>query len=459
MELIVKVTSPGLQLPLSDLLRSPLGLDVWEVKPDHLILRAAEAQIDRLARMGYGMEQLQDVAAHLSTFATDEAIAGYHSAAGLEQDLRRLAEARPDIAEIKEIGRSIEDRAIPRAAHRRAPRWGCAQGPLHGLPPCARVDRGGGALPARQGAGGAGGRAADRWLVVQGGDLGRTDGQSGRPRAQPRRATTLRKNRRSNPDGSFGVDPNRNYGYMWGILNVPTSSHVPSDETYVGPRAFSEPETRAVRDLIACDRFSGVITYHSYSQLILYPWGYTEKPISDNHDRELMVQLAGDMQALIGDVHGVVYTPQQSSELYPTAGDTTDWTYGIYGIPSFTIELRPRTHQEGGFILPASQIQPTWRKTVRRPSGSSSSSLRRRSDEHPTLNLRAARRPTSVSELGDAENISKTYLIRILHLALLAPRHRRGNPRGDGRSGAGAGEAGAAAPGKLGGAAAIDRSF
>jgi carboxypeptidase T len=111
MELIVKVTSPGLQLPLSDLLRLPLGLDIWEVKPDHLILRAAEAQIDRLARMGYGVEQLQDVA-HLSTFATAEAIVGYHSAASLEQDLRQLAEARPDIAELKEIGRSIEGRPI-----------------------------------------------------------------------------------------------------------------------------------------------------------------------------------------------------------------------------------------------------------------------------------------------------------------------------------------------------------
>jgi hypothetical protein len=38
-----------------------------------------------------------------------------------------------------------------------------------------------------------------------------------------------------------GVDPNRNYGYMWGILNGPTSSHVPSDETYVGPRFLGAP--------------------------------------------------------------------------------------------------------------------------------------------------------------------------------------------------------------------------
>ena len=58
-----------------------------------------------------------------------------------------------------------------------------------------------------------------------------------------------------------------------GRLDVPTSSHVKSDETYVGPRAFSEPETQTVRDLVGCERFAGVITYHSYSQLILYPWG------------------------------------------------------------------------------------------------------------------------------------------------------------------------------------------
>ena len=169
-----------------------------------------------------------------------------------------------------------------------------------------------------------------------------------------------RKNRRPNPDGSVGVDPNRNYGYMWGTLNINTSSHVPSDETYVGPRAFSEPETRAVRDLIGCELFRGVITYHSYSQLILYPWGYTNQPITDPTDRDQLVNLAQRLQQLIRAVHGMVYTPQQSSQLYPTAGDTTDWTYGIYGIPSFTIELRPRTQAEGGFILPPDQIQPTW---------------------------------------------------------------------------------------------------
>jgi carboxypeptidase T len=169
-----------------------------------------------------------------------------------------------------------------------------------------------------------------------------------------------RKNRRRNPDGSVGVDPNRNYGYMWGTLDINTSSHVPSDDTYVGPHAFSEPETRAVRDLIARELFRGIITYHSFSQLILYPWGYTSMPITAPADHDQMVELANQMQQLIRDVHDVTYTPQQSSQLYPTAGDTTDWTYGIYQIPSFTIELRPHTWAAGGFILPPEQIQPTW---------------------------------------------------------------------------------------------------
>ena len=103
-----------------------------------------------------------------------------------------------------------------------------------------------------------------------------------------------------------------------------------------------------------------MITYHSFSQLILYPWGHTSAPIADPADHGRLVRLAHRMQELIQNVHDTPYTPQQSSQLYPTAGDTTDWTYGIYQIPSFTIELRPRTQEEGGFILPAAQIQPTW---------------------------------------------------------------------------------------------------
>ena len=359
MNLIARVTSSGPQKPLGDILRVPLGIDVWEVKPDHLILRGTEAQLDRLSAMGYFVEQLEDVERHLSAFATAAAAEQYHSAAGLEEELRRLAEARPDIAELKEIGRSIEGRPILalRIGDRRggvpkllfmgchhAREWIAVEVPF--LLVKELVERADEApIAGWLGSG-------EIWVAPMvnpdGHEHSRTE------------ARLWRKNRRRNADGSFGVDPNRNYGYMWGTLDIPTSSHVPSDETYVGPRAFSEPETQAVRDLVGCERFAGVITYHSYSQLILYPWGYTEKPIPDLQHREQMVAMAGEMHDLIEAVHGKIYVPQPSSELYPTAGDTTDWTYGTYGIPSFTIELRPRTFEEGGFVLPADQIMPTW---------------------------------------------------------------------------------------------------
>jgi carboxypeptidase T len=359
MDLIFKVTTSDPQRPLSRLLQLPLGLDVWEVKSDHLVVRAGEPQAERLRQMGYEVEQLQETQRLLSTFATAEAIAAYHSFASVEAELQELAELEPDVVELQEIGRSIENRPIrvlrigERSGNTRkvllmgchhAREWISVEVPLllarhlvehvHQSPVQEWLSQG------------------EIWVAP----MVNPDGHE-HCRTENR---LWRKNRRHNPDGSIGVDPNRNYGYLWGTLDIPTSSHVPSDDTYVGPRAFSEPETRAVRDLIGRELFSGVITYHSYSQLILYPWGYTEDPIPNRADRDRMVNLAAQMQELMRGVHDVVYTPQQSSALYPTAGDTTDWTYGIYGIPSFTVELRPQNFAQGGFLLPPEQIQPTW---------------------------------------------------------------------------------------------------
>lgn len=365
MDVIVRVTSPNPEAPLSAVLQTPIGVDVWEAKPEYLILSASEAQAERLRSMGYDVEQLQATETYLShamaasASAAAAATATYHSAETLEQDLRGLAEQAPNIAELRQIGQSVEGRPI----------WALRIGDRHGSDRkllfmgchharewiAVEVPY----LLAEHLVTNAGSSPVSEW-ITQGelwvAPMVNPDGHE-HSRVDNR---LWRKNRRPNPDGSIGVDPNRNYGYMWGTLNVGTSSHVPSDPTYVGPRAFSEPETRAVRDLIARELFRGVITYHSFTQLILYPWGYTASPIADPNDRNRMTALATRMRDLIQGVHGTAYTPQQSSQLYLTAGDTTDWTYGVYGIPSFTIELRPRTVEEGGFILPPDQILPTW---------------------------------------------------------------------------------------------------
>jgi len=171
-----------------------------------------------------------------------------------------------------------------------------------------------------------------------------------------------RKNRRANSDGSFGVDLNRNYGYMWGTDNV-GSSPMPSSDIYRGTTPFSEPETDAVRRLFAGRDFRAVVSFHSYSQVILYPWAYTTQP--SPMDAELS-GLARTMSGLMAAVRGTVYSYGQSASGigYTSNGDTTDWTFGVAGIPSFTIELPPADVDEGGFFNDEAEIDGIFRENL-----------------------------------------------------------------------------------------------
>lgn len=82
-----------------------------------------------------------------------------------------------------------------------------------------------------------------------------------------------RKNRRLNTGGSYGVDLNRNWDDHWGTVGT---SHTPSSDTYCGTAAFSEPESKAVSSYsLSVGPIVGAIDYHSYSQLILRPYGWT----------------------------------------------------------------------------------------------------------------------------------------------------------------------------------------
>jgi hypothetical protein len=167
-----------------------------------------------------------------------------------------------------------------------------------------------------------------------------------------------RKNRRLNGDGSIGVDLNRNYGYRWGGAG---SSGWPGDETYRGPAAFSEPETQVVRDFVqAHPDITAAITFHSYAELILYPYGYTytdQPPDMNADDLRAFRTLAGRMAASNG------YTPQQASDLYTTSGDTVDWLYGAQHIFGFTFEMYPRNYNPG-FYPPGAVIERETQRNV-----------------------------------------------------------------------------------------------
>ncbi|HPE42545.1 MAG TPA: M14 family zinc carboxypeptidase [Bacteroidales bacterium] len=127
-----------------------------------------------------------------------------------------------------------------------------------------------------------------------------------------------RKNRRNN-GGSWGVDINRNYGFMWG-LDDNGSSPNPSSETYRGPEAFSEPEIQNIKQFVEEHEFMIALNYHSYSNLLLYPWGYTNAPCPDD-------AIFYAHATLMTRDNRYVYGPG-SSTIYPTNGGSDDWMYG-----------------------------------------------------------------------------------------------------------------------------------
>ena len=88
MNIVYTVSSDSPQAPLAQLPNLPLGLDIWQVRGDHVVLRADEPQAARLRQIGYTTEEIVETETHISTFTTAEAIAAYHSAETLEGDIR-----------------------------------------------------------------------------------------------------------------------------------------------------------------------------------------------------------------------------------------------------------------------------------------------------------------------------------------------------------------------------------
>ncbi|MEI6455495.1 MAG: M14 family zinc carboxypeptidase [bacterium] len=143
-----------------------------------------------------------------------------------------------------------------------------------------------------------------------------------------------RKNRQNNGGGYYGIDLNRNYSYKWGYDDVGSSPY-PYDETYRGPDAFSEPETQAMRDFCMEKNFKLAMNYHTYQNIVIYPWAYKTELTSDS---TLELEYAAFFTKQNGYNSG---TPGQI--LYNTNGDASDWQYGEQSsktkIFAFTTEI------------------------------------------------------------------------------------------------------------------------
>ncbi len=158
-----------------------------------------------------------------------------------------------------------------------------------------------------------------------------------------------RKNRQPNAgSSSIGTDLNRNWSWQWGCCGGSSGSF--SSETYRGATAFSAPETQRVRDFVNQRVVGGVqqiktgIDFHTYSELVLWPYGYTTAntaPGLTADDEATLRTLGIDMASTNG------YTPEQASDLYIADGTIDDWLWGQHKIFGYTFEMYPRTANPG----------------------------------------------------------------------------------------------------------------
>ncbi len=183
------------------------------------------------------------------------------------------------------------------------------------------------------------------------------DGYLYNERTDPNGGGNWRKNRKNNGGGAFGVDNNRNYEYfidgnandgMWGGEGASAN---PNNDTYRGTAPFSEVENQAMKWFVEQHDFVMAFNNHSFSNLLLYPFGYAEQtPTVEN-----------DLFAAIGDelVSKNGYNNILSSELYAAAGDSDDFMYGTVGthdkIYAYTPEIGSAFWPPSNQIIPISQ--------------------------------------------------------------------------------------------------------
>ncbi len=176
------------------------------------------------------------------------------------------------------------------------------------------------------------------------------DGYHYNEQTNPNGGGFWRKNRRNNGGGSYGVDPNRNYGpeYMWNAPNGGSSTD-PNDDTYRGPAPFSEPENQAIDQFMRAHVVKSALNYHTYSNLLIYPWGYLSQ---ENGDSLIYRDWAYDCTATN---HYDMGTDLQTVQ-YATRGNSDDYMFGDTTKPS-TFTMTPEVGTTG-FWPTQSEILP-----------------------------------------------------------------------------------------------------
>ena len=149
-------------------------------------------------------------------------------------------------------------------------------------------------------------------------------------------STMWRKNAHAEGGNTFGVDINRNYPFNWNRCGGASDSK--GNDAYRGTAGASEPETQAMMKLAKEVMPTASLSYHSYSELVLYPYGCNGVVTGDN---ALISGIANELAALLpSDSGGGNYDPGTPWQLlYDVDGDSMSYMYGEFGALALTFEI------------------------------------------------------------------------------------------------------------------------
>lgn len=149
-----------------------------------------------------------------------------------------------------------------------------------------------------------------------------------------------------NPDGRVAmsrynanyVDINRDGGYMWNGEGNSTA-------------AWSQVETKAIRNFLNQRHFVVFTDYHSGTEFISYPWSYRPSAAPD----QLHIHNLASIYANNSGYSNIPYAAGYAG-MYPINGSTKDFNYGMWGSVAWSIEISNSKQP------PASQIYPYYLK-------------------------------------------------------------------------------------------------
>ncbi|MEU6232612.1 M14 family metallopeptidase [Kitasatospora sp. NPDC047058] len=344
------------------------GASVDAVRDGSVVVTATPAELARLRALGwsatplpgprYGEDERENTAA-APLYDFPPADSGYHNYAEAAADIDAVVAAHPDIMSKRVIGTSYEGRPIVAVkisdnvgtdenepevlftAHQHAREHLTVEMALYLLhefgDKYATDSRIANAVNSRE-----------IWVIPDlNPDGGEYDIATGRYRS-------WRKDRQPNSGSrSVGTDLNRNWDYKWGCCGG--SSGSTSSETYRGGAPESAKETKVVADFVRSrvvggkQQITAAIDFHTYSELVLWPFGWTTADTATGMSTDEANTFATLGRSMAG-TNG--YTPEQSSDLYITDGAIDDWLWGAHRIFAYTFEMYPGPNGSSGFYPP-----------------------------------------------------------------------------------------------------------